>query len=79
MQNNQLKSICLAAILTLAGLRAVTTIHADDEGPFLSLDAGVSMNERSDIGLTYKYLATFPEGVNHVGTHSVSLSYVLHF
>jgi hypothetical protein len=37
------------------------------------------LGERSEIGVGYKYLATFPDGISHVGTHSLSASYTLHF
>lgn len=37
------------------------------------------LSDRNELGICYKYLATFPDGVSHIGTHSLSLSYTLHF
>ncbi|HEX3797170.1 MAG TPA: outer membrane beta-barrel protein [Verrucomicrobiae bacterium] len=49
--------------------------------PAVQVMAGLryKLGERSEIGVGYKYLATFPDGISHVGTHSLSASYTLHF
>ena len=43
--------------------------------------AGVTyrFNARNELGLGYKFLATFPDYTDYIGTHSFSLVYVLRF
>ena len=37
------------------------------------------LDERNELGVGYKFLATFPKDVDYVGTHSLSLVYMLRF
>ena len=37
------------------------------------------LDERSEIGLSYKFLAFFPGDIDYVGTHTLSLDYTIHF
>jgi len=36
-------------------------------------------NEHADLGIGYKFLATFPSGVDYIGNNSVSVTFVWHF
>jgi hypothetical protein len=56
-------------------------------GSATSFDGGVQgmagvrfrITEHADLGVGYKFLATFPSGIDYLGTHSVSLTFVWHF
>jgi hypothetical protein len=37
------------------------------------------LSERSELGLSYKFLTFFPDGVDYVGTHTISLGYTIRF
>ena len=54
--------------------------NSETDGAFQAM-AGVRfrLDEQNELGVGYKFLATFPEGVDYIGTHSISLVYVLRF
>ncbi len=53
---------------------------SETDGAFQAM-AGVrfKLDDANELGIGYKFLATFPGSVDYIGTHSVSLVYVLRF
>ena len=63
------------------------TLFVNQNGSASSFDGGVQgmagvrfrLSDHADLGVGYKFLATFPSGIDYLGTHAVSLTFVWHF
>ena len=64
---------------SLAGIGVNTTQSETDWAVQGLARLSYKLSERSELGLSYKFLSFFPDGVDYVGTHTVSLGYTFRF
>ena len=64
---------------SLNGMAANTSSSETDGAAQGLVRLNYKVSERSEIGLSYKFLTFFSDNVDNVGTHTLSLGYTIRF